>query len=197
MIGRSLNERHAAPSAVVTLGWSGVSVLGCAKARVDTDTVIPTPLSFALAPAVRSGAVLGRGWFGRPLATKTRREFLDFVIDGRPLLSLINGADVVSALATDLPASDFTAEVDRLLLRTPSHLSGGRHILYWCPECADLACGAITAAIVRHDKHIIWRDFGWQSDDEEVDNIDGIGPFRFSVSDYQNALRQVLSSLGR
>jgi hypothetical protein len=153
--------------------------------------VIPELLSFSLAPTVRSGAVFRRGW------TRKRREFLDFVINGRPLLSLLDGSDVVSTLATDLPASELREEVDRLLLRAPSSLSGGRHLLYCCPECGDLGCGAITAVIVRHDKRIIWRDFEWQDwDDQEVDSLPDLGPFRFSVYEYRNALQQVLSNLG-
>lgn len=119
------------------------------------------------------------------------------MIGRRPLLPLLDGADLVSVLATDLPASDLHAEVGRLLLDTPSRLPGRRHPLYCCPECGDLSCGAVTAVIVRHDKHIIWRDFGWQDEDdpESRDSLDNLGHYRFRVSEYRNALQHALSGL--
>ncbi|MFJ8813637.1 hypothetical protein [Amycolatopsis thermoflava] len=144
--------------------------------------------NFGLIPSVRSGAVLGP-------ATRTRREFLDFVIDGRPLLSLFDGEDVVSALATDLPSRALSREVDRLRLRGPSSLPNGRQVLYCCPECGDLGCGAITAMITRHDELIIWRDFRWQdSQDQVLESYPDVGPFRFSADQYRNVLEQVRST---
>ncbi|AIJ26611.1 hypothetical protein [Amycolatopsis methanolica] len=145
--------------------------------------------NFGLIPSVRGGAVLV------PAATRTRREFLDFVIDGRPVSSLFDGQDVVSALATDLPPRALSREVDRLLLRGPSSLPDGRQVLYCCPECGDLACGAITAMITRHDDLIIWRDFRRQdSQDRELESYPDAGPFRFSADQYRNALEQVRST---
>ncbi|WP_431922607.1 hypothetical protein [Amycolatopsis tucumanensis] len=139
--------------------------------------------NFGLKPAVRGGAVLGAG------ARRRRREFLDFVIDDRPLLSLFDGEDVVSALATDLPPRALSGEVDRLLLRGPSSLPDGRQVLYCCPECGDLGCGAITAMIIQQDDCIIWRDFRWQdSQDQELESYPDVGPFRFSADEYRNAL---------
>lgn len=147
--------------------------------------VIPEPVSFALTPTVRSGAVFRGG------ARRMRREFLDFVIDGRPLLPLFDEADLVSVLTTDRPAAESGADVDRLLLRAPSDLPGGRQVLYCCPECEDIGCGAVTAVIVRHDKHVIWREFGWQDWAEEIEELPHLGPFRFSEYEYRRVLQQV------
>ncbi|NIH86823.1 hypothetical protein [Amycolatopsis granulosa] len=136
--------------------------------------------SFHLTLAVRGGSGV------------KRREFLDYVIDGRPLLSLFDDVDVVSALAADLPARALIGAVDGLLLREASSLAGDRYVLYCCPECGDLGCGAITAAIVQHDEHVVWRDFRWQdSVDQQLERYPDVGPFRFSADEYRSALEQV------
>jgi hypothetical protein len=110
------------------------------------------------------------------------------VIDGRPLLSILNGADVVSALATDLET-----EVGCLLLRTPSRLSSGRHLRYCCPECGRSWLRS-HAGRDHPARQAEFGDFGWQDGDDQ--EVDGLGPFRFSASEYRNALQQVLSDRG-
>ncbi|MCZ9348024.1 oxidoreductase, partial [Streptomyces sp. TRM76130] len=93
--------------------------------------------AFGLAPATRTGGVLAGG------AYRIHRDFLDFIVDGRPLLFRLSDLDAVSPLAADVPPAVFTAQVRGLLLETEAPLPGGRYVLYGCPECEDLACGAV------------------------------------------------------
>ncbi len=49
---------------------------------------------------------------------QVHRDFVDFVVDGRPLLYRLSDLDAVSPLASDVPPSLFTAQVRSLLLET-------------------------------------------------------------------------------
>ena len=145
--------------------------------------------TFGLAPAMRAGGVLANGVF------QVHRDFVDFIVDGRPLLFQLSDLDAVSPLASDVPPAIFTAHVRSLLLEADAPLPGGRYVIYGCPDCADLACGAVTAAIARDGDDYIWQDFAWQTDEQadlELNGYHGIGPFRFQGDEYRAALGSLL-----
>ncbi|OKJ93556.1 oxidoreductase [Streptomyces sp. CB03234] len=147
--------------------------------------------SFALAPAIRPGGVLTDG------AYHVHRDFLDFLVDGRPLLHQLSDLDAVSPLASDVPPAIFTDHVRRLLLDAEAPLPGGRYVIYGCPECENLACGAVTAVIERDGDDVVWRDFAWQTDesaDLDLNGYHGIGPFRFRGDQYRAELERLLPS---
>ncbi|MER7108278.1 oxidoreductase [Streptomyces sp. NPDC000229] len=147
--------------------------------------------SFALAPAIRAGGVLTGG------AYQVHRDFLDFVVDGRPLLHQLSDLDAVSPLAADVPPAVFTDHVRRLLLDGEAPLPEGRYVIYGCPECESLACGAVTAVIERDGDDVVWRDFAWQTDetaDLDLNGYRGIGPFRFHGAQYRTELERLLPS---
>ncbi|MBA2810418.1 oxidoreductase [Streptomyces sp. KM273126] len=146
--------------------------------------------TFGLAPAMRAGGVLANGDF------QVHRDFVDFIVDGRPLLFQLSDLDAVSPLASDIPPAIFTAQVRSLLLEADAPLTDGRYVIYGCPECEDLACGAVTAVIEQDGDDYVWRDFAWQTQetaDLEQNGYHGIGPFRFQGSEYRSALRSLLS----
>ncbi|MFI7402143.1 oxidoreductase [Streptomyces sp. NPDC049541] len=145
--------------------------------------------TFGLAPAMRAGGVLANGDY------QVHRDFVDFIVDGRPLLFQLSDLDAVSPLASDIPPAIFTEHVRSLLLEADPPLPDGRYVIYGCPECADLACGAVTAIIERDGEDYIWRDFAWQTDehaDLELNGYHGIGPFRFQGAEYRQALAALL-----
>ena len=145
--------------------------------------------TFGLAPAMRAGGVLANGDY------QVHRDFVDFIVDGRPLLFQLSDLDAVSPLASDVPPAIFTAQVRSLLLEAEAPLPGGRYVIYGCPECADLACGAVTAVIDKDGDDYIWRDFAWQTEehaDLELNGYHGIGPFRFRGAEYRAALGSLL-----
>ncbi|MFD9002700.1 oxidoreductase [Streptomyces sp. NPDC059582] len=149
--------------------------------------------TFGLAPAMRAGAVLADGGY------QIHRDFLDFLVDGRPLLYRLSDLDAVSPLASDVPPAIFTEQVRSLLLEAEAPLPGGRYVIYGCPECADLACGAVTAVIDRLTDDYVWRDFAWQTEpdvDLELNGYHGIGPFRFHGEEYRAALHSLLNGHG-
>ncbi|WP_406440958.1 oxidoreductase [Streptomyces sp. NBC_01613] len=146
--------------------------------------------TFGLAPAMRAGGVLANGDY------QVHRDFVDFIVEGRPLLFQLSDLDAVSPLASDVPPAIFTEQVRGLLLEAEPPLPDGRSIIYGCPECADLACGAVTAIIERDGEDYIWRDFAWQTEehaDLELNGYHGIGPFRFHGAEYREALGRLLN----
>jgi hypothetical protein len=146
--------------------------------------------TFGLAPAMRAGGVLSNGDY------QVHRDFVDFIVDGRPLLFRLSDLDAVSPLASDVPPAIFTAQVRGLLLEADAPLPDGRYVIYGCPECEDLACGAVTAVIEPDGDDYVWRDFAWQTGelaDLQLNGYHGIGPFRFQGDTYRDALRSLLA----
>lgn len=124
---------------------------------------------------------------------------MDFVIDGRPLLFHLSDLDAVSPLASDVPPAIFTTHVRRLLLEADAPLPDGRYVIYGCPACESLACGAVTAVIERDGTDVVWRDFAWQTNktaDLEQGGYHGTGPFRFDGDQYRQELERLLPSEG-
>ncbi|MFH8791400.1 oxidoreductase [Streptomyces sp. NPDC017941] len=149
--------------------------------------------SFGLAPAMRAGGVLANG------DCQVHRDFVDFVVNGRPLLFQLADLDAVSPLASDIPPAIFTAHVRRLLLEAEAPLLDGRYVIYGCPECEGLGCGAVTAVIERGGDggdDYVWRDFAWQTSaraDLPLNGYHGIGPFRFRGAEYRAQLGRLLN----
>ncbi|MDX6363280.1 MAG: hypothetical protein QOC85_2290 [Streptomyces sp.] len=145
--------------------------------------------TFGLAPAMRAGGVLANGDY------QVHRDFVDFVVDGRPLLFQLSDLDAVSPLAYDVPPAIFTEHERSLLLEAGAPLTDGRYVIYGCPECEGIGCGAVTAVIERAGDDFVWRDFAWQTDeraDLELNGYHGIGPFRFHGGEYRSALNSLL-----
>lgn len=145
--------------------------------------------TFGLAPAMRAGGVRTDGDY------QIHRDFVDFVVDGRPLLFRLCDLDAVSPLASDVPPAIFAAQVRSLLLETDAPLPDGRYVIYGCPDCEDLACGAVTAVILRDGDDFVWRDFAWQTGehaDLQFNGYHGIGPYRFPGAEYRAALAALL-----
>ena len=110
------------------------------------------------------------------------------MVDGIALSSLF-ASDVISPFGwgSEIALND---AVDRLLLKTSGDFSDGRASLYVCPECGDLGCGAVSISLERREGLVVWRDFAFQNNYEELD-FDGlgykdVGPFQFDQRVYDS-----------
>jgi hypothetical protein len=130
---------------------------------------------------------------------RSRRDYLDFVVDGESLgdqLAPVLGcaslpADYVPVLVLDWPMGFPAEDYGRLVGELPAPLPDGRVPLYICAECGDLGCGGITAVIERSADTVVWRDFGYQNDYEPFDVGDvlpSVGPIVFDRPGYLDAL---------
>jgi hypothetical protein len=81
--------------------------------------------------------------------SKSKRHFLDFVVDGKSLWEALGKRhDMVSILCAEYSANETAKALGRLLLDQKADLPNDRRSFFVCSECGDLGCGAITAVIV-------------------------------------------------
>ena len=73
----------------------------------------------------------------------------------------------------------------QLLLKEEAETESGRSLLYLCPECADIGCGAYGCKIVKINNQYIWSDFAYENGYEEPKLIQNLGPFIFEAYDYE------------
>jgi hypothetical protein len=133
----------------------------------------------------RSHSALDAVWTVRSGENRTERRYLDVVIDGVPLSTMGLG-DVISPFGWLSHAEEDRASA-RLLQRSSPDLPQGRVSLYVCPECSDLACGAVSILVERGSGTVTWSDFAFQNDyDGEIHRtgFEEIGPFIFSENAY-------------
>ena len=144
--------------------------------------------SLELRPLHRPGSRQG-------FAYTTESWSWDFVVDGRSLLELLRGGDVIGVLGAWDRAQQ-VVRAERLLGKAAPDLPPDRVALYVCPECGDLGCGAITASVLREGDGVVWRDFAWERDwsDPAVDDrrVIPAGPFIFERAPYGRLLRAAL-----
>jgi hypothetical protein len=118
---------------------------------------------------------------------RTQRHFLDFIIDGRPLLDHLAsiGADFIGRLGWRR-AQEHKRGIEHLLLKRPPDARSGRVLLLICPECGDLGCGAFTARVSKDEQSFVWGDFAFENDYEDAptQTFPEVGPFHFEKRAY-------------
>jgi hypothetical protein len=125
---------------------------------------------------------------------RTPREFIDVLVDSKRLLDRVGweGADLVTPLGWGVLASQRSA-IRQLQRDEPTSLASGRVLLFVCPECGDIGCGAIAVRIKRSGSDVTWSDFARENGYEDPSPI-GCEPIRFSASDYWQALEGFVAS---
>lgn len=122
---------------------------------------------------------------------RTARCYIDFVVDGKSLFQLIQ-ADLIGRLGWLSPTAE-QESIFRLLLKLPPDLKNERYLLYICPECGDISCGAVTIAIEETPEYFIWRDFGYENDYEDsihsLEQFSSISAFYFEKHQYQQVFQ--------
>jgi hypothetical protein len=150
---------------------------------------------FELVPAIRTGTMDANGSY------KSERHFLDFVIAGHSLWEKLKKSDMVSVLCFEYAAKALDESLraaNRLLLIENADHPHDRRSLFICSECGDLGCGAISCVIVKEGNAIVWREFGFQNNYEDVverKHYTAIGPFIFHFASYERVLLRAIGSL--
>jgi hypothetical protein len=124
--------------------------------------------------------------------TATERISSDFQIDGESLLSLLiredgGHSDFMGALVQGLPESQENVAMQLRLQADPSS-DTGRILLYICPECGDISCGAYSVRASRDSSTYSWSDFAYENGYEDARRLDQVGPFTFEASQYEAAI---------
>src|SRR5262249_42115128 len=124
---------------------------------------------------------------------KRERHSFDFVVNGVSLF------EVTEAFKYDMCGSlsnpQFEFEVARRInggtaatLTTDVPIGGHRVALFVCPECGDLACGAITVLVSRTNVGVQWSDFRYDNGYDFTSKLDLIGPFEFEWAAYRTEI---------
>lgn len=126
---------------------------------------------------------------------KKERRYLDYTIDGKPLHDSPFIGDTISGLGW-LPSDAEIAFIERLLLKRPNEF-GNHTLLYICPECGDINCGALAATVSKTGDYFVWSDFRYVNGyDESMSQIySEIEPIYFDQMQYWQTFNQRLSAL--
>src|SRR5258708_30214416 len=109
-------------------------------------------------------------WRQRPVSGgRTPRSFLEFIIDGRPLLVHLGSsdADFISRLGWGTLEAHRRG-VEQLLLKAPPDAPSGGVLLLICPQCGHLDCGAFTARIEKTEHYFVWSGFAFENNSKET-----------------------------
>jgi hypothetical protein len=125
---------------------------------------------------------------------KQERNYLDFVISGQSLLRIlgIESYDVITPFGWGVDKEYERKLLKEITLREKPSLETGRIMLYICPECGDIDCGAITASIKDHGDRIVWKDFGYETGYGGVIEVySKIEPIEFGRQEYFKAFSKL------
>jgi hypothetical protein len=140
-----------------------------------------------LAPIDRTGGSSeGASW--------KERWTYDFVVDGRSLADLLGASEGDRVGRLDRDDREGNAQSIRVLTgEAAGDFGPDRVMLFVCPECADLGCGAITAALRSNGDGFQWSDFKYENsyDPSMTTNFPAVGPFTFAAGAYRRALAEV------
>ncbi len=119
----------------------------------------------------------------------SERTYFDIIISGQSLIemfySLLENRDFVSVF-TETSNDKYRKSIIQEFLKkekTEFELQrNGRTMLYMCPECGDIGCGAITAKIKILKDYVVWEDFAYEDALPEInlERYAHIGPFYFT-----------------
>ncbi|WP_091240688.1 hypothetical protein [Aquimonas voraii] len=122
------------------------------------------------------------------------RYSADFLVDGQSLLqTLVNidggHADFMGCFVKGCHEQN-NQTAAALLVEGQPKTASGRVLLYICPECGDIGCGAYAARISEGPFGYMWESFAYENGYEEPRIIEGFGPLLFERGAYGSAIRQ-------
>lgn len=122
------------------------------------------------------------------------RHYLDFVISGQSLLNIlgVSNLDLIPPLGLD-NNYDYEKQLTEVIAtKRKSDLESGRVMLYICPECGDIDCGAITAHIEISGDKIIWKEFAYENGYEGIiEHYSTIESVEFEITEYNQTFSLV------
>ena len=136
---------------------------------------------------------LSLGILHRKGSDNTRESYSsNFTVDESPLLAVLSKnqgghADYLGCFARGWDKLNEHSKRQLLLLEAPEMVSG-RRLIYVCPECADVGCGAYGCKISKEGRFYIWESFAYENGYEAPQVIVGVGPFLFDISEYEEVI---------
>ncbi|WP_460235004.1 hypothetical protein [Aurantivibrio plasticivorans] len=117
----------------------------------------------------------------------------DFTINNQSLLDLIvqvagGHKDFLGCFARGWDYLN-KQSIQQLLLESEPETESGRCLIYVCPECADIGCGAYACKITKSGNSYMWSDFAYENGYEEPRPVNGVGPFEFNAENYISVIK--------
>jgi len=127
-------------------------------------------------------------------ATTTARVSVDFTVDGESLLRCLTRADgghpdFMGGFVRGVADAN-SVKLAMLAGSRPPETEEGRYLLYVCPECGDIGCGAYAARVRVGADTVEWHDFAYENGYEPPRQIAEVGPFVFERQQYQQVLER-------
>ena len=117
----------------------------------------------------------------------------DFTCNGDSLLAALTRGDGDHSNFLGCFARGWEAlnehSLKQLLRKEEPECESGRSLIYVCPECADIGCGAYGCKITKQGERYIWSDFAYENGYEEAQPVIGLGPFEFDSDEYEKVIR--------
>jgi len=129
----------------------------------------------------------------KPGPTQVARVSLDFVVDGESLLTKLIKADgghgdFMGCFVQGFASENRKKQTQFLEAAAPD-TEEGRYLIYVCPECGDIACGAYGARIRVTEEAVEWYEFAFENGYEPGRALPSIGPFSFARAEYEQSLQ--------
>ena len=126
-------------------------------------------------------------------SNQTPRDYYDFIISGQSLKKILDleKADFISPFGWGTNKEYDKHILNVFRLKEKSELSSGRIMLYVCPECGDIDCGAVTAKINDYGDRIIWSEFAFETENNGItETFDQIQAIEFDRASYFSAFQE-------
>ena len=138
-----------------------------------------------------------------PVETRAARISVDFVVDGKSLLARLGEADddggqhvtldgmaegYMGCFVKGFESDNFRKSAQLIVARKPD-TEEGRFLLYVCPECGDIGCGAYGTKVRITETDVEWYDFAFENGYEPGRPLPSVGPFCFSRTEYASVIR--------
>ena len=81
--------------------------------------------------------------------------------------------------------------VAQLTLCAKPESETGQVLIYVCPECGDIGCGAYSVLVERDQGTYVRRQFSYENGYEKARTIAGLGPFYFTEKKYETSIKAV------
>ena len=121
------------------------------------------------------------------LIIQEERSYFDFVVSGESLRTKLNadGQDLISPFGWGDEKYERELIKEFTGIKTPE-IPSERLMIYVCSECGDIGCGCISVDIEVTDDKVIWRNFGYENNDPEIDlrNYNHVPFIEFNKTDY-------------
>lgn len=130
----------------------------------------------------------------------TERLSVDFMVNGRSMREMFDNAcgsetDMMGCIVSGYPAANLKAR-SRLTCQGKPNGREDRVLLYICPECGDIDCGAYAVRIERVRTSYIWSSFAHESE-SGTRLVELPGPFTFDALAYERVLADATSHFSR